>query len=361
MTADASGPKHLNMTLTRAKLESLIEDLIQRTVEPCKVALKDAGLSASDISDVILVGGQTRMPKVQAMVKSIFGKEPRKDVNPDEAVAVGAAIQAGVLSGDVKDVLLLDVTPLSLGIETLGGVMTKLIEKNTTIPTKASQVFSTAEDNQGAVTVHVLQGEREVASANKLLGQFDLLGLPPAPRGVPQIEVTFDIDANGILNVSAKDKATGKEQSIVIRASSGLADEEIDRMVKDAEAHAAEDKKFHDLVNARNQADNLAHATRKSLTEFGDKVEASEKTNIEAAIEALEAAIKTDNLSDIEAKTQALAELSGKLAERVYQQDASAKGAEQAGQKSGGQGNGQGGGADDVVDAEFEEVNEDNK
>ncbi len=361
VTADASGPKHLNMTLTRAKLESLIEDLIQRTVEPCKIALKDSGLSASDISDVILVGGQTRMPKVQEMVKAIFGKEPRKDVNPDEAVAVGAAIQAGVLAGDVKDVLLLDVTPLSLGIETLGGVMTKLIDKNTTIPTKASQVFSTAEDNQGAVTVHVLQGEREVASANKSLGRFDLADIPPAPRGVPQIEVAFDIDANGILNVSAKDKATGKQQSIVIRASSGLAEEEIDRMVKDAEAHADEDKKFHELVNARNQADNLVHATRKSITELGDKVEAQEKTDIEAAIASLEEAIKTDNKSDIEAKAQTLAELSGKLAERVYKQD-EAKASEQAGADKTSGGNGQGGsGADDVVDAEFEEVNEDNK
>jgi molecular chaperone DnaK len=360
VTADASGPKHLNMTLTRAKLESLIEDLIQRTVEPCKVALKDAGLSGSDISDVILVGGQTRMPKVQEMVKAIFGKEPRKDVNPDEAVAVGAAIQAGVLSGEVKDVLLLDVTPLSLGIETLGGVMTKLIEKNTTIPTKASQVFSTAEDNQGAVTVHVLQGEREVASANKSLGRFDLADIPPAPRGMPQIEVSFDIDANGILNVSAKDKATGKEQSIVIRASSGLADDEIDRMVQDAEAHADEDKRFHALVNARNQADNLAHATRKSLAEMGDKVEAQEKTDIEAAIASLEEALKTDNKDDIEAKTQTLTELAGKLAERVYKQDAAqdaGQGGDQGDQGSKG-GAGQG---DDVVDAEFEEVNEDNK
>jgi molecular chaperone DnaK len=277
ITADASGPKHLHMKLTRAKLESLVEDLIARTAGPCKTALTDAGLSPSEVSDVILVGGQTRMPKVQEMVKDIFDKEPRKDVNPDEAVAVGAAIQAGVLAGDVKDVLLLDVTPLSLGIETLGGVLTKLIEKNTTIPTKASQVFSTADDNQGAVTVHVLQGEREVASANKSLGRFDLADIPPAPRGIPQIEVSFDIDANGILNVSAKDKATSKEQSIVIRASSGLADEEVDRMVKDAEVHAAEDKKFHELVSARNQADNLIHATEKSLNEErrsgGDRIQ----------------------------------------------------------------------------------------
>jgi molecular chaperone DnaK len=357
VTADANGPKHLNMTLTRAKLESLIEDLIQRTVEPCRVALKDAGLSGSDISDVILVGGQTRMPKVQEMVQGIFGQEPRKDVNPDEAVAVGAAIQAGVLAGDVKDVLLLDVTPLSLGIETLGGVMTKLIEKNTTIPTKASQVFSTAEDNQGAVTVHVLQGERDVATANKSLGRFDLADIPPAQRGMPQIDVAFDIDANGILNVSAKDKATGKEQSIVIRASSGLADEEIDRMVQDAEAHAVEDKKFHELVNARNQADNLAHATKKTLTELGEKVEAQEKTDIEAAIAALEEAIKTDDQSDIEAKTQTLAELSGKLTERVHQQDA-AQASPEAGAEAGA---GDAHAGDDVVDAEFEEVNEDNK
>ena len=368
VTADASGPKHLNMTLTRAKLESLVEDLIARTVEPCKTALKDAGLAPSDISDVILVGGQTRMPKVQQMVKNIFGKDPRKDVNPDEAVAVGAAIQAGVLSGDVKDVLLLDVTPLSLGIETLGGVMTKLIEKNTTIPTKASQVFSTADDNQSAVTVHVLQGERDRAAANKSLGRFDLADIPPAPRGVPQIEVTFDIDANGILNVSAKDKATGKEQSIVIRASSGLSDDEIDRMVEDAKAHADEDRKFHELVNARNQADNLVHATKKTLQELGDKVEAGEKSEIEAAIAALEEAIKTDDKDDIEAKTKTVAEASGKIAERVYQQQsesAAGGGAGAAGSAGGseqGSSDGAGGrGGDDVVDAEFEEVNEDTK
>ncbi len=361
ITADQSGPKHLNIKLTRAKLESLVEDLITRTVEPCKTALKDAGVKPSDISDVILVGGQTRMPKVQEMVKEIFAKEPRKDVNPDEAVALGAAIQAGVLSGDVKDVLLLDVTPLSLGIETLGGVMTKLIEKNTTIPTKASQVFSTAEDNQGAVTVHVLQGEREVASANKSLGRFDLADIPPAPRGVPQIEVTFDIDANGILNVSAKDKATSKEQSIVIRASSGLSEEEVEKMVKDAESHAAEDKKFHEVVNARNHADNLIHATNKSIKELGDKVEADEKKSIESAVEALQEAMKGDDKSAIESKTEALQELAGKLAERVYKQKAEA-GASGGPDDQQGPGGGQAsGGGDDVVDAEFEEVNENTK
>ncbi len=361
ITADQSGPKHLNIKLTRAKLESLVEDLIARTVEPCKTALKDAGLKPSDISNVILVGGQTRMPKVQEMVKEIFAKEPRKDVNPDEAVALGAAIQAGVLAGDVKDVLLLDVTPLSLGIETLGGVMTKLIEKNTTIPTKASQVFSTAEDNQGAVTVHVLQGEREVASANKSLGRFDLADIPPAPRGIPQIEVTFDIDANGILNVSAKDKATGKEQSIVIRASSGLSEDEVEKMVKDAESHAAEDKEFHELVNVRNHADNLIHATNKSLKELGDKVEEGEKKSIESAIEALQEAMKVNDKKAIESKTEALQELAGKLAERVYKQQAESESAGK-GPDDKGPGDGQaGGGGDDVVDAEFEEVNENTK
>ncbi len=358
ITADASGPKHLNLKLTRSKLESLVEDLVNRTIEPCRQALKDAGITASKIDEVILVGGQTRMPKVQEAVKAFFGKEARKDVNPDEAVAIGAAIQGGVLGGEVKDVLLLDVTPLSLGIETLGGVMTKLIEKNTTIPTSASQVFSTADDNQTAVTVHVLQGEREQASGNKSLGRFDLSDIPPAPRGVPQIEVSFDIDANGILNVSAKDKATGKEQSIVIKASSGLSDDEVDRMVKDAEAHADEDRKFHELVGARNQADTMIHATRKSMEELGDdKLEAGEKESIENAIKELEEVMKGDDKDALEAKTKALAEASGKMAERLYAQKgaegASAEGAAEQG-SSGGKGD------DDVVDAEFEEV-KDNK
>jgi len=358
ITADASGPKHLNMKLTRAKLEALVEDLIDRTIEPCKIALKDAGMSTSQIDDIILVGGQTRMPKVQEVVRNFFGKEPRKDVNPDEAVAVGAAIQGGVLSGHVKDVLLLDVTPLSLGIETLGGVMTKLIEKNTTIPTKANQVFSTADDNQTAVTVHVLQGERDVASANKSLGRFDLSDIPTAPRGVPQIEVTFDIDANGILHVSAKDKATGKQQSIQIKASSGLSDAEIDQMVKDAEAHAEEDRKFHELIDARNHADGLIHATNKSLKDLGEKVTESEKKEIKAAIEALQQAMKDDDKGAIEARTSELGEKSGKLAERVYKEQQTGQGAAGAGAAGGAAGEAGAGTEGDVVDAEFEEVKE---
>ncbi len=355
ITADASGPKHLNIKLTRAKLESLVEDLIVRTIEPCKIALKDAGLKASEIDDVILVGGQTRMPKVQEAVRDFFGKEPRKDVNPDEAVAIGAAIQGGVLGGEVKDVLLLDVTPLSLGIENMGGVMTKLIQKNTTIPTKASQVFSTADDNQTAVTVHVLQGEREMASGNKSLGRFDLSDIPPAPRGVPQIEVTFDIDANGILHVSAKDKATGKENKIVIKSSSGLSDGEIDRMVKDAEAHAEEDRKAHELVDARNRGDGLIHSVRKSMKEMGDKVPESDKQKIEAAIKDLEGVLKSDDKETIESKAQALAEASHKLAEHMYGQagagaEAAAGGAADSAETTGSK--------DNVVDAEFEEVKE---
>ena len=356
ITADQTGPKHLNLKLTRAKLESLVEGLVQRTIKPCEVALKDAGLKAGDVDEVILVGGQTRTPKVQEAVKAFFGKEPRRDVNPDEAVAIGAAIQGGVLGGDVKDVLLLDVTPLSLGIETLGGVMTKLIEKNTTIPTKANQVFSTAEDNQSAVTVHVLQGEREMASDNKSLGKFDLSDIPPAPRGVPQIEVTFDIDANGILHVTAKDKGTGKEQSIQIRASSGLSDDEIERMVEDAESHAEEDRKARELVEARNQADNLIHAARKSLEEVGDKASDDEKKAVEDAIADLEEAMKGSDKSAIESKTEALATASGKLAEKIYQ-DAEAGGAAgEAGAESGA-----GSSQEDVVDAEFEEVKDDEK
>jgi molecular chaperone DnaK len=355
ITADQSGPKHLVLKLTRAKLESLVEDLVDRTIGPCRTALEDAGLSAGDIDDVILVGGQTRMPQVQEKVKEFFGKEARKDVNPDEAVAVGAAIQAAVLSGDVKDVLLLDVTPLSLGIETLGGVMSALIEKNTTIPSKKTQVFSTADDNQTAVTIHVLQGERKQADQNKSLGRFDLADIPPAPRGMPQIEVAFDIDANGILNVSAKDKATGKEQSIVIKASSGLSDEEIDQMVRDAEAHAEEDQKFEELVNLRNQADGLIHAARKSVEDAGDKATEEEKTAIETAAGALEEALKTGDKDDIEAKIQALSEASTTLAQKLYAEQA----AEAQAAGDGAQADAGTDGADDTVDAEFEEVKDD--
>jgi molecular chaperone DnaK len=357
ITADASGPKHLNLKITRAKLESLVDDLIARTVDPLKVALKDAGLTVSDIDDVIMVGGQTRMPKVQEVVKNFFGKEPRRDVNPDESVACGAAIQGGVLGGDVKNVLLLDVTPLSLGIETMGSVMTKLIEKNTTIPTKASQTFSTAENNQTAVTVHVLQGEREVASANKSLGRFDLSDIPPAQRGVPQIEVTFDIDANGILNVSAKDKATGKEQKIVIKASSGLSDEEVEKMIKDAEAHADEDRLHIEMVETRNQAEAMINATEKSLTDLGDQVEAEDKTNIDTAIAALKTALEGTDKDDIAAKTEALTEASGKLAEKAYA--ANADGAEPVDANATAETSANAN--DDVVDAEFEEVKDDKK
>jgi molecular chaperone DnaK len=357
ITADASGPKHLAVRITRAKLESLVEALIERTVEPCRIAIKDAGVKTSEIDDVILVGGQTRMPKVQDKVREIFGKDARKDVNPDEAVAVGAAIQGGVLQGAVKDVLLLDVTPLSLGIETLGGVMTKLIQKNTTIPTKAQQVFSTADDNQTAVTIHVLQGEREMASGNKSLGQFNLSDIPPAPRGLPQIEVAFDIDSNGILHVSAKDKATGKENKIKIQASSGLSEEEVQRMVKDAEAHAEEDHKAIELIAARNQCDAMIHSVQKTLKEHGDKLAGDEKAKIEAALKDAEEALKTGDKDTIEAKTQALTEASHKLAEKMYSQEqAQQQGQAQPGTESAPHGGGEKPVEGEVVDAEFEEV-----
>lgn len=356
ITADASGPQHLNIKLTQAKLEALVDDLIQRTVDPCKKALKDAGLKPNEINEVILVGGMTRMPKVQATVKEFFGREPHKGVNPDEVVALGAAIQAGVLKGDVKDVLLLDVTPLSLGIETLGGVFTRLIDRNTTVPTRKSQTFSTAEDSQQAVTIRVFQGEREMASDNKILGQFDLMGIPPAPRGVPQIEVTFDIDANGIVNVSAKDKATGKEQQVRIQASGGLSDEDIDQMVQDAEAHADEDKKKRELVDARNQADGLVHSTEKTLSEHGDKVDADEKSDIEEKMQEVKDVLESEDVDDIKAKTEALMQASMKLGQAMYESE----------QASAGEADGPDVGGDspddaEVVDADFEEVDENDK
>ena len=346
ITADQTGPKHLTMKLTRAKFEALVDDLVQKTIEPCRKALKDAGLTAGEIGEVVLVGGMTRMPKVQEVVKQLFGKEPHKGVNPDEVVAIGAAIQAGVLQGDVKDVLLLDVTPLSLGIETLGGVFTRIIDRNTTIPTKKSQVFSTAEDNQNAVTIRVFQGEREMAADNKVLGQFDLMGIPPAPRGMPQIEVTFDIDANGIVNVSAKDKATGKEQQIRIQASGGLSEADIQKMVKDAEANAAEDKKRREAVDAKNHADALVHSTEKALAEHGSKVEESERRAIEDAVSDLKEALKGDDAEAIKAKTNTLAQASMKLGEAMYKQQAESDAAKDAAK-------------DDVVDAEFTEVDDD--